>query len=228
MTFDLATAAARGLARCHSCGGVEPVESGHCPVCAAPLHLRKPASLERTIALTTGAALLYFPANLLPVLRIESSLKGEQQNTILSGVIQFWRDGDYPVALIIFTASVVIPILKVLAIIALCLAARSGRSPHAMTRLYRLTEYVGRWSMVDVFVVAILVGVVQLGSVLRIDPGAGAVAFASVVVLTMLAARSFDPRLIWDAAAAKTRPETGEADVNSAGVRNTAHRASHA
>jgi paraquat-inducible protein A len=148
MTFDPASAAARGLARCHSCGRVEAVESRHCPVCETPLHLRKPASLERTVALTLAAALLYFPANLLPVLRIQSSLKDEQQNTILSGVIQFWHDGDYPVALIIFTASVVIPLLKVLAIIALCLAVRSGRSPRAMTRLYRLTEYIGRWSMV--------------------------------------------------------------------------------
>jgi len=202
MTFDPASAAARGLARCHSCGRVEAVETRHCPVCEAPLHLRKPASLERTIALTIGAVLLYFPANLLPVLFIKSSVKGDSQNTILSGVVQFWNDGDYPVALIIFTASVLIPILKVLAIIALCLAVRSGSSPQAMTRLYRLTEYVGRWSMVDVFVVAILVAMVQLGSVLQIDPGPGALAFAGVVILTMLAARSFDPRLIWDAAAA--------------------------
>jgi paraquat-inducible protein A len=205
MTFDPVSAAARGLARCHSCGRVEPVEARHCPVCAAPLHLRKPASLERTLALTLAATFLYFPANLLPVLRIESSLKGGYENTILSGVIQFWQDGDYPVALIIFTASVIIPILKVLAIIALCVAVRTGRSPQAMTRLYRLTEYIGRWSMVDVFVVAILVGVVQLGSVLRIDPGGGAFAFAGVVVLTMLAARSFDPRLIWDTAAQPAR-----------------------
>ena len=228
MTFDPATAAARGLARCHSCGRAEPVESRHCPVCETPLHLRKPASLERTIALTIGAALLYFPANLLPVLRIESTLKGEQQNTILSGVIQFWQNGDYPVALIIFTASVVIPILKVLVIVALCLAARSGRSPQVMTRLYRMTEYIGRWSMVDVFVVAILVGVVQLGSVMRIDPGAGAVAFACVVVLTMLAARSFDPRLIWDAAAAKVGTENQETESRTTVTRNALNHAFHA
>jgi paraquat-inducible protein A len=201
MSFDPASAAAQGLARCHSCNRVEPVESEHCPVCEARLHLRKPASLERTVALTTAAALLYLPANLLPVLRIQSSLKGEQSNTILSGVIQFWQDGDYPVALIIFVASVVIPLVKVLAIVALCLAVRSGRSPVTMTRLYRLTETIGRWSMVDVFVVAILVGVVQLGAVMRIEPGGGAFAFAGVVVLTMMAAHSFDPRLIWDRAA---------------------------
>ena len=227
MTFDPATAAARGLARCHSCGRVEAVDSRLCPVCATPLHLRKPASLERTVALTLGAALLYIPANLLPVLYIESTLKGSQQNTILSGVIQFWQDGDYPVALIIFTASVVIPILKVLAIVTLCIAVRFGRSPRAMTRLYRLTEYIGRWSMVDVFVVSILVGVVQLGSVLRIDPGHGALAFAGVVVLTMLAAHSFDPRLIWDATASD-RGQIHEADAETTGVTGATNSAFHA
>ncbi len=201
MTCHWASAAARGLARCHSCGRVEPVESGHCPRCHAPLHLRKQNSLQRTVALTIGAVFLYFPANLLPVLRVESTLKGTQQNTILSGVLQFWQDGDYPIALIIFVASVMIPILKVLAIATLCLGAHLGRWPQAMTRLYRVTDYIGRWSMVDVFVVAILVGVVQLGSVMSINAGEGAFAFAGVVVLTMLAAHSFDPRLIWDAAA---------------------------
>ena len=228
MTFDPATAAARGLARCHSCGNVEMVDLQHCSVCEAPLHLRKPASLEKTVALTIGAALLYLPANLLPVLTIESSVKGDQQNTILSGVVQFWNDGDYPVALIIFTASVLIPIIKVLAIVTLCLAVRTGRSPRTMTRLYRLTEYIGRWSMVDVFVVAILVSIVQLGSVLRIDPGAGALAFAGVVVLTMLAARSFDPRLIWDTAAAKEHTRTADADAIFTGARSADHSVSHA
>ncbi len=221
VNYDPASAAARGLARCHSCGSVEAVERGHCPVCEAPLHLRKPASLERTMALTISAALLYFPANLLPVLYVSSSVKGGQQNTILSGVIQFWEDGDYPVALIIFAASVVIPLVKVLAIVVLCLGVRSGRSPRMMTRLYRMTEYIGRWSMVDVFVVAILVAVVQLGSVLQIDPGAGALAFAGVVILTMLAARSFDPRLIWDAAAARDSAAAAKGAIPTDGGRET-------
>jgi paraquat-inducible protein A len=201
MTFDPVSAAARGLARCHSCGRVEAVNVGHCPRCHARLYLRKHDSLQRTIALTLGAAMLYLPANLLPVLRVESTLKGTRQSTILSGVIQFWQEGDYPVALIIFIASVMIPILKVLAIIVLCIGARTGRWPRAMTKLYRVTDYIGRWSMVDVFVVAILVGVVQLGGVMTINAGEGAFAFAGVVVLTMLAAHAFDPRLIWDAAA---------------------------
>lgn len=200
--FPPDTAAGRGLALCHACGRVAPVEERHCPRCDARLHLRKPHSLQRTWALTIGALLLYLPANLLPVLRVQSSVKGDQQSTILSGVIQFWEEADYPVALIIFTASIMIPVMKIISIVWLCLAAGHGRNPRATTRLYRVTEFIGRWSMVDVFVVAILVGVVQLGSVMSIQPGAGAIAFAGVVILTMLAAVSFDPRLIWDAAAA--------------------------
>lgn len=205
MTFDSASAAARALARCHSCGHVEPVKTGHCSRCHATLHLRKPASLQRTAALTIGAAILYFPANLLPVLRVESALGRTQQSTIISGVVQFWQEGDYPVALIIFTASILIPILKFLAIVMLCLGAQTGYWPRALTKLYRVTDYIGRWSMVDVFVVAILVGVVQLGSAMTINAGEGVFAFAGVVVLTMLAATSFDPRLIWDAAAKHER-----------------------
>ena len=198
--LDAPTAAARGLALCHACGNVAPVDTHHCSRCLASLHLRKPNALARTWALTISATLLYVPANLLPVLDVESSVKGTQKSTIISGVIQFWQDGDYPVAVIIFTASVLIPILKVISLVWLCLAAGHGRRPVGTTRLYRVTEFIGRWSMVDVFVVAILVGVVQLGSVMSIQPGAGALAFAGVVVLTMLAAMSFDPRLVWDAA----------------------------
>ena len=205
MNFPPASAAARGLARCEDCGRVEPVAVAHCPRCHAALHLRKADALQRTIALTLGAVMLYLPANLLPVMRVESSLKGTHENTIVGGVIEFWQAGDYPVALIIFTASVVIPLVKVLSIIALCLGVRSGGSPRALTRLYRITDRIGRWSMVDVFVVAILVGVVQLGSVMTITAGAGALAFAGVVILTMLAVDSFDPRLIWDAAAGREK-----------------------
>ena len=199
------SAAARGLALCHVCGLVTPVSAGRCPRCSSRLHLRLKESLQRTLALTIAAVVLYFPANLLPVLRVES-FAGNQQNTILGGVVQFWQHGDYPVAIIIFSASVMIPILKIISIASLCLASRTGHRPYPMTRLYRITEFVGRWSMVDVFVVAILVGVVQLGSAISIHPGAGALSFAGVVVLTMFAAMSFDPRLIWDAAARSENP----------------------
>ncbi len=198
------SAAAAGLALCHACGRVEPITLEHCPRCHARLHLRNPESLQRTLALTFAALILYLPANLLPILRVES-YKGTQENTIIGGVIQFWQEHDYPVAIIIFTASVMIPIVKMISIIWLCLAARFGWSPRAMTRLYRVTEFVGRWSMVDVFVVAILVAVVQLGSAMSIHAGAAAVSFAAVVILTMLAAITFDPRLIWDAATQSKR-----------------------
>jgi paraquat-inducible protein A len=137
------------------------------------------------------------------------SFEGTQQSTIVAGVIQFWQDKDYPVAIIIFTASIMIPVLKLIALVWLTIAAARGYRPRGNTRLYRITEFIGRWSMTDVFVVAILVGVVQLGSVMSIEPGAGAVAFAGVVILTMLAALSFDPRLIWDTAAVRDRKPAG-------------------
>ena len=199
------SAAARGLALCHVCYLATPVSAGRCPRCDSRLHLRLRESLQRTWALTIAAVALYFPANLLPVLRMES-FAGDKQNTIIGGVIEFWQAGDYPVALIIFGASVVIPVLKIISIAALCRASRTGRRPRRMTRIYRMTEFVGRWSMVDVFVVAILVAVVQLGSTISIHPGAGALSFAAVVILTMFAAMSFDPRLIWDAAARSQEP----------------------
>ena len=197
--FSPHSAARGGFALCHSCALVAPVADRSCPRCGAALHLRRVDSVQRTWALTLAALILYFPANMLPILRFDS-FAGTRENTSVGGVIQFWRDADYPVAIIIFVASVVIPVLKLIAIVVLCLASRSGRWPVAMTKLYRVTEFIGRWSMVDVFVVAILVGVVQLGSVISIHPGTAAVSFAAVVVLTMLAATSFDPRLIWDAA----------------------------
>ena len=204
--FAPSSAASRGLALCHVCGMVSPVDERRCPRCDGALHLRLRNSLQRTWALTLGALLLYFPANLLPVLKVES-FTGDSQNTIMGGVIQFWQQADYPVAIIIFVASVMIPVLKIISIVALCLAARSGHSPRGMSRLYRITEFIGRWSMVDIFVVAILVAVVQLGSTISIHPGAGALSFAAVVILTMFAAMSFDPRLIWDAAARSDQPE---------------------
>lgn len=199
------SAAARGLAVCHLCGLASHIDEQHCPRCHSALHLRQRESLQRTWAFTIAALLLYLPANLLPILRVES-FTGDQASTIISGVIQFWQQEDYPVAIIIFVASVMIPVLKIIAIVALCFAARSGHQPRRMTQLYRVTEFVGRWSMVDVFVVAILVGVVQLGTTISIHPGAGALSFAAVVILTMFAAMSFDPRLIWDAAAARRQP----------------------
>lgn len=203
------TAASQGLASCHTCGKVtelpDSTESGasavgiRCPRCQTPLHFRKPRSLERTWALLMAAALLYIPANLLPIMEVKS-IKGAQSSTILSGVITFWHMKAYPVAVIIFTASVLIPLLKVAALVWLCLAAqgRAGASPKALSRVYHITELLGRWSMVDVFVVAVLICLVRLGALMTITPGPAAAAFSGVVILTMFAAMTFDPRLIWD------------------------------
>ncbi len=196
------TAAARGLACCHVCGKVEAVAEEKCARCGAPLHLRKPDCLQRTIALTIAAALLYLPANLLPIMTVDTLTGGDDPSTILGGVVTFWNTGSYPVAVIIFVASVIIPILKIMTLLILCVAARYNRRPKSATKVYRLTEVVGRWSMVDVFVVAILVSVVQLDSLMSIRPGPAALAFSGVVILTMLAAHTFDQRLIWDV----TRP----------------------
>lgn len=198
--FSYGSAAARRLARCRSCDFVAPSTERRCPRCCAPLHLRNPESLQRTWALVVTAVLFYFPANVLPILRVESLTKTDE-SSIIRGVIEFWQSKDYFVALIIFTASVTIPILKLLALVWLCIAARSGKRPRLMTRVYRVTELIGRWSMLDIFVVAIVVTLVQFRPHMSIHAGPAAIPFALVVILTMMAAFSFDPRLIWDAAA---------------------------
>lgn len=194
------TAAARGLAVCHYCLCLQRKENGYCADCGGALHLRKEASVVRTLAYTLAAMVLYIPANILPIMTV-SGLGGVEENTIMGGVVTFWQMGSYPVAVIIFTASVLIPILKMVAIIALCRAAvKPCCEPQRMATIYRLTELVGRWSMVDVFVVCILVALVQVGSVMSIAPGPAALSFGGVVILTMIGAHCFDPRLIWDKA----------------------------
>ena len=188
-----------GLAACHACGKVSKVSLGKCPRCSSRLHLRKPHSVQRTIAFLIAAVILYIPANLLPVM-VVYEIGLTTPTTIIAGMIEFWKSGAYPIALVIFTASLLIPILKIVALTWLC-AAASGKvhpSPAVLGKVYFLTELFGRWSMVDVFVVAILVGLVQVGAYTTIIPGPGLFAFASVVVMTMLAAMSFDPRLLWD------------------------------
>ena len=199
MSEPLPRAANLGLAGCHTCGKVSPVTLGNCPRCGSHLHLRKPNSIQRTVALMVAATALYIPANILPIMTVVE-LGDVTENTIISGMMTFWRQGAYPIAIVIFTASIVIPLLKIVALTWLCLAA-SGRlhpSPGMLGKIYWFTELLGRWSMVDIFVVGILVALVQLGNYMTITPGLGAVAFAGVVVLTMLAAMSFEPRLLWD------------------------------
>jgi paraquat-inducible protein A len=187
------------LATCHTCLKVAPASEGHCPRCGARLHLRLADSLHRTMALVATAAILYVPANVLPIMTTEQ-LGRPTDSTILGGVVLLWHHGSYPIASVIFIASVLVPLGKLLVLTALCWSVRRGQlgRPRERTVLYRITELVGRWSMVDVFVVAILVALIQLGGVLRIEPGAAALAFCGVVIVTMIAAESFDPRLIWD------------------------------
>ena len=197
--MEIRTAAAEGLASCHMCGKVSPVVEVHCPRCHSKLHLRKPHSLERTWCFLIAAMAFYLPANLLPIMNV-TGVGTNSSDTIMSGVINFWKKGDMLVATIIFSASIMIPILKMIALIWLCFAAHgfTSASPRNLARLYHVTELVGRWSMVDVFVVAVLVCLVQLGVISTVTPGPAILSFASVVVLTMFAAMSFDPRLLWD------------------------------
>jgi paraquat-inducible protein A len=146
--------------------------------------------------------ILYVPANILPIMQTES-LFGGQSDTIMSGVVFLWSTGSWPLAIIVFVASIMVPLLKMLALMTLLIAVHRGVNVHRhdLARLYRLLEIVGRWSMLDIFVVAILVALVQLQLVATVTPGSGALAFGAVVVLTMLATMSFDARLIWDSVA---------------------------
>jgi paraquat-inducible protein A len=197
------TAASLGLLGCHACGLLSrPAPHSHeasCPRCGAPLHLRKPASTARAWALLITAVILYVPANVLPMMHT-SSLFGAQSDTIMSGVVYFWTSGSWYLALIIFFASIMVPMLKMIALALLLISSqmRSRWQQEQRARLYRLVEFVGRWSMLDIYVVAVIVALVQLQGLATIVPGPGALAFGAVVVLTMFAAMAYDPRLIWD------------------------------
>uniref|UniRef100_UPI000683FC60 paraquat-inducible protein A n=1 Tax=Methyloversatilis thermotolerans TaxID=1346290 RepID=UPI000683FC60 len=187
---------------CHVCGQLARHE-GHthtrCPRCHAPLHQRKPASVSATWALLIASAILFIPANTLPMMTT-SSLFGTQSDTIMSGVVFLWNSGSWPLALVVFFASIVVPLLKILALAWLnwSVQRRSRRAVMQRTRLYRIVEFVGRWSMLDIYVITLLVALVNFRGLATIEAGPAAVAFGAVVVLTMFAAMSFDPRLIWD------------------------------
>lgn len=196
------TAARHGLWLCRSCEQLNRVGRGApvaCARCGTPLHARKPHSILRGWMLLAIASVLYIPANTLPVIE-SGSIFGSKNDTILSGVVYLWRTGSWPLAVIIFGASIVIPLLK-LFVVGFLLAAAQRRSlwnPVRRTRLHRAMSLIGRWSMVDIFVGAMLVALVQFKTVAQIHPGPGAIAFGAVVILTMLASLTFDPRLTWD------------------------------
>ena len=193
------TAASKRLANCHVCSKLSSASLTHCPRCHSILFVRKPNSVQHTVAYLITACILYVPANILPI-TTTTQFGRIIESTIIGGVIYLWEKGSYPAALIIFFASIMIPIAKILALFWLCwsVSKKHAYRRKERTLLYRVTEFIGRWSMIDVFVVAILVALIQLGGILSIQAGTAAIAFAGVVIITMFAANAFDPRLIWD------------------------------
>ena len=199
------TASRAGLVACHACSRVQPRvrvrgnKEQRCTRCGAVLHRRNPDSLMRTWALLIAAALLYIPANLLPVMHT-ASLVGDEDDTIMSGVVYFWTSGDWPLAIIVFVASILVPMLKLSVLVLLTVTAQrhSTWRPQERTGLFRIVERIGRWSMLDIFVITLTVALVRFKSLAVITAGPGALAFGSVVILTMIASMQFDPRLIWD------------------------------
>jgi paraquat-inducible protein A len=178
---------------------LDSAAAARCTRCGFPLHLRKPNSVRRTWALLIAAYVLYLPANLLPI-TVTRSIFGVQQDTILSGVAYLWSSGSWLIATVVFVASIAVPLLKLfsLTLLVVSVQRRWRLAPLGRTRLYRFLEAIGRWSMLDIFVVTILVALVQTQSLATIAPGSGVLAFAAVVVLSMLATMAFEPRLIWD------------------------------
>ncbi|RVU85732.1 paraquat-inducible membrane protein A [Leucothrix sargassi] len=206
------TAREAGLIACHVCHNLNSVPSKqgleidddehqiHCYVCESVIHSRIPNSLNKTWALVIAAIILYIPANTQAIMTVKFWGDG-QPETIMSGVLSLLYSGMWPLALLIFVASIFIPIAKLIVLVYLLLSIRyrSKWRPKERTQLYRITEFIGRWSMIDIFVIGILVALVQFGNTASVAPGIGALSFAAVVICTMVAAHSFDPRLIWDA-----------------------------
>jgi paraquat-inducible protein A len=200
----------QGLHSCDGCGLLSSpapgADEGRCPRCDAALAFRKPASFQRTWAYLIAAAICYVPANVLPVLTTTTAT-GTESDTILQGVVLLWSPTGWPLSVIVLVASIMIPSAKILALAHLLFTAQRGSVKHHAqhVRLYRMVEFIGRWSMVDVFVDTFTAALIQLQPLMSVEPGPGLIFFAAVVVLTMLAVESFDPRLIWDAATAKER-----------------------
>jgi paraquat-inducible protein A len=197
------TAGRLGLLSCHVCNrlteSAPEAHEGRCSRCGSHLRSRKPDSITRTWALLITGYLLFIPANLLPIMHT-NSLFGVQSDTILSGVVYLWTSGSWYLAVIVFIASILIPSAKLVTLTVLVVSVQrcSTWDPLQRTNIYRVLESVGRWSMLDIFVVAMLVALVHLHTLTTIRAGAGAAAFGAVVVVTLLATMAFDPRLIWD------------------------------
>jgi paraquat-inducible protein A len=203
LTATALTAVEAGLVSCETCAllsrPVEATEPGHCRRCGGKLEWRRHRSIQYTWALVVAAAICYIPANVLPVLNT-TTLGSTDSDTIMSGVALLYTTGSWPLALIVLIASVMVPLGKLIALSYLLISVQRGsiQSNRDRTRLYRLVEIIGRWSMLDVFVDTFTVALIQLQPLMSVEPGPGVLFFAAVVVLTMIAAESFDPRLIWD------------------------------
>jgi paraquat-inducible protein A len=198
----VATGRSLGLLVCLQCRATVramAVEYPRCPRCYAHLYERKPHSLAVTAALVLCAAVLYIPANLLPVMYTRSILDDEH-DTIMSGVLVLLHSGSWPIAVLVFVASIVVPLLKIISLAVILFSAWRGSAQHRTQRseLFRLVEFIGRWSMLDIYAISLLVALVQIRTLAFVSVGWGALAFGAVVVLTMFAARTFDERLLWD------------------------------
>ena len=204
MSATARSGAEAGLVSCETCGllsrPAHPAHPGHCPRCGGGVEWRRRDSVQRTWALLIAAAICYIPANILPVLRTNTVVSSDA-DTIMSGAIFLYTSGSWPLAVIVLVASVMIPLGKLVALAYLLITVQRGSvaSNRDRARLYRLVEIIGRWSMLDVFVDTFTVALIQLQPLMSVEPGPGVVFFMAVVVLTMLAVESFDPRLIWDA-----------------------------
>jgi paraquat-inducible protein A len=191
----------QGLVRCHDCGTLakSAAASRPCPACGSPLHARIPNSLRRTLAFLLSGYALYVPANLFPIMTVTQFGVGEP-HTILGGILALIKSNMLPIAVLVFIASIAVPLLKLfgLTLLWLCVFYRWQVNARRWTQMYRIIAFVGRWSMLDIFMISILISLVDLGGVASVLAGPAATAFASVVVITLFAAKSFDPRLIWD------------------------------
>ncbi|MGZ8223200.1 MAG: paraquat-inducible protein A [Methylobacter sp.] len=195
------TALAQGFIRCHDCGYLSNQADGNnrCPLCGSRLHPRLPNSIQRTTALLLSAFFLYIPANIFPIMTYTRLGVGEP-HTIIGGIIALIQGDMVPVAMLVLIASILVPLLKLLGIGLLLLNVHYRWQAHAKkwTLMYRIIAFVGRWSMLDIFMISILVSLVDMEGVATVIAGPAATAFAAVVVLTMFAAKTFDPRLLWD------------------------------
>jgi len=208
MTAVARTGMREGYVSCEACGLLSrPAgagEPGECPRCGGELEFRRRNAIQRTWAFVIAAAICYLPANILPVM-LTTTLTSEQPDTIISGVVYLYTSGSWYLALILLIASVMIPLAKLAALAYLLVTVQRGsfRSNRERARLYRVLEIIGRWSMVDVFVATFVVALIQLQPLMSVTPESGVLFFSAVVILTIIASESFDPRLIWDSSQGK-------------------------